>query len=283
VIHFVGVGRTAGPSTSGPTITHEQPPSHIVQHTGEEEVHDEAMEEPEEEVDDEAVEASEDDNSESDHNGDGEEPSGESLHSQDTPRRGGELWNTSDDSNDESYDPDKPSDADEGLEELELSSQEEEEESIDSQEILLGNENADWNTTQEGDVEVMGPSTAPESIPVVGVVDNAQVEVEHMLSERIEVETHVSTVVGASNSEVLPTAAAAVRTESSTLLFGWAMAGRGFTEGANRLYYYWEGVKYCRLGEEEQYTYEQVTSVLQGRLDVDRVPSPLVDAMVPER
>jgi hypothetical protein len=38
-----------------------------VQHTGEEEVHDEAMEEPEEEVDDEAVEASEDDNSESDH------------------------------------------------------------------------------------------------------------------------------------------------------------------------------------------------------------------------
>jgi hypothetical protein len=34
-----------------------------VQHTSEDEVHDEAMEEPEEEVDDEAVEASEDDNS----------------------------------------------------------------------------------------------------------------------------------------------------------------------------------------------------------------------------
>jgi hypothetical protein len=42
----------------------------------------------------------------------------------------------SDDSDDESYDLDKPSDTDEGLEELELSSQEEEEESIDSQEIL---------------------------------------------------------------------------------------------------------------------------------------------------
>jgi hypothetical protein len=142
VIRSVGVGRTARPSTGGPTISHERPPSHIVQHIGEEEVHDEAMEEPEEEVDDEAVEASEDDNSESDHNGDGEEPSGESLHSQDTPRRGGELWDTSDDSDDESYDPDKPSDANEGLEELELSSQEEEEEeeeeeeSIDSHEVL---------------------------------------------------------------------------------------------------------------------------------------------------
>jgi hypothetical protein len=33
-------------------------------------------------------------------------------------------------------------------------------------------------------------------------------------------------------------------------------------------------------GEEGQYTYEQVTSILQGGLDVDRVPSPLADAMV---
>ena len=47
-----------------------------------------------------------------------------------------------DDSDDESYDPDKPLDAEEGLEELELSSWEEEEESIDFQEILkLVNEN----------------------------------------------------------------------------------------------------------------------------------------------
>jgi hypothetical protein len=94
------------------------------------------MEESEEEVDDEAVEASEDENSESDHDGDGEEPSGESLYSQDTLQRRGELWDTSNDSDNESYDPNKPSDAMEGLEELELSSQEEEEESIDSQEIL---------------------------------------------------------------------------------------------------------------------------------------------------
>jgi hypothetical protein len=243
------------------------------------------MEEPEEEVDDEVVEASKDDNSESDHDGDGEEPSGESLHSQDTPRRGGELWDTSDDSDDESYDPNKPSNVDEGLEELELSSQEEEEEeeeeSIDSQEILqLGNGNTNWNATQKGDVEGVGPNTTPESKPVVGVVDNAHVEVVHMLSERTEAETCVPTIVGAPNSEVLPAAAAAICTESNMLSFGWAMADLGFIEGADGLYYDWEGVRYRRSGEEGQYTYEQVTSVLQGGLDVDRVPSPLADAMV---
>jgi hypothetical protein len=81
VIRSVGVDRTIGPSTSGPTISHKRPLSHIGHHIGEEEVHDEAMEEPEEEVDDEAEEALEDDNSESDHDGDGEEPSGESLQS----------------------------------------------------------------------------------------------------------------------------------------------------------------------------------------------------------
>ena len=120
----------------------------------------------------------------------------------------------------------------------------------------------DWNATQEGDVEVMGPNTAPKSKPVVEVVDNAQVEVVHMLSERIEAKTCVPTVVGAPNSEVLPAAAAAIRTESNTLSFGWAMADRGFTEGADGLYYDQEGVKYCRLGEEGQYTYKQVTFVL---------------------
>jgi hypothetical protein len=58
------------------------------------------------------------------------------------------------------------------------------------------------------------------------------------------------------------------------------MADQGFTEGANGLYYDREGVRYRLSGEEGQYTYEQVIFVLQGGLDVDRVPSPLVDAMV---
>jgi hypothetical protein len=58
------------------------------------------------------------------------------LQSQDTPQRRGELGDTSDDLEDESYDPNKPSDVDEGSKELELSSQEEEEESIDLEETL---------------------------------------------------------------------------------------------------------------------------------------------------
>jgi hypothetical protein len=37
VIRSVGVGRTAVPSIGGPTISRKRPPSHIVQHTGEEE------------------------------------------------------------------------------------------------------------------------------------------------------------------------------------------------------------------------------------------------------
>jgi hypothetical protein len=102
----------------------------------------------------------------------------------------------------------------------------------------------------------MEPSTAPESTPVVGVVNNAQVEVVHMLSERTEAETCVPTKVRAPNLEVLPAVATAIRTKSSMLSFGWAMADRGFTEEADGLYYYQEGVRYRRSGEERQYTYE---------------------------
>jgi hypothetical protein len=144
----------------------------------------------------------------------------------------------------------------------------------------LGNENAGWKVTQEEDVEVVGPSTAPENTPVVGVVDNAHVEVVHMLSKRTEAETHVSTVVGPPNSEVSLAATTTICMESSTLSFGWAMADLGFAEGADGFCYDREGVRYHRSGEEGQYIYEQVTSVSQGGLDVDRVPSPLADAMV---
>jgi hypothetical protein len=80
--------------------------------------------------------------------------------------------------------------------------------------------------------------------------------------------------------EVLGTTAATLGTESSTLLFGWAMADQDFTAGADGFYYDPEGIKYHRSREEGQYMYEQVTSVLQGGLDGDRVPSPLANAMV---
>jgi hypothetical protein len=41
-----------------------------------------------------------------------------------------------------------------------------------------------------------------------------------------------------------------------------------------------EGVRYRRSGEDGQYTYEQVASIFEGTTDDDRVPSPIVDAMV---
>jgi hypothetical protein len=207
--------------------------------------------------------------------------------------------------------------------ELELLSEEEEEESIDSEEIQqLCNVNVEWNEAQEQDAEVAGPSSAPGSTPariseprevhtnvndgivqedgtvaliftmnkeewqravpdcVVGVVDTAEVGAEHRLSKCTEAETRVPTEVEAPNLEVLGTTVAALGTESSMLLFGWAMADQRFTAGADGFYYDPEGVRYCCLGEEGQYTYENVTFVLQGGLDSDRVPSPLADAMV---
>jgi hypothetical protein len=91
---------------------------------------------------------------------------------------------------------------------------------------------------------------------VVGVVDNVQVGAVHTLSECTKAETRVPTIVGAPNSEVLPTTTAAVGTESSTLSFGWAMENRGFIEETDGLYYDREEVRYCCSGEEEQYTYE---------------------------
>jgi hypothetical protein len=68
--------------------------------------------------------------------------------------------------------------------------------------------------------------------------------------------------VEAPNLEVLSTIAAAIGMKSSKLSFGWTRVDRGFIEGADGLYYDREGVRYHRLGEEGQYTYEQVTSVL---------------------
>jgi hypothetical protein len=47
---------------------------------------------------------------------------------------------------------------------LELSSEEEEEESVDSEEIQqLCNANVEWNEAQERDAEVAGPSSTPGS------------------------------------------------------------------------------------------------------------------------
>jgi hypothetical protein len=53
-----------------------------------------------------------------------------------------------------------------------------------------------------------------------------------------------------------------------------------YTERADGYYYDPEGVRYRRSGQEGQYSYEQVVSVLEGVLDNDQVSSPIADAMV---
>jgi hypothetical protein len=54
--------------------------------------------------------------------------------------------------------------------------------------------------------------------------------------------------------------------------------GPGLHKTRDGYYYDVEGVRYRHLGEEGQYTYEQVTSVFEA--DNDRVSSLAVDAMV---
>jgi hypothetical protein len=68
--------------------------------------------------------------------------------------------------------------------------------------------------------------------------------------------------------------------ESNALSFRWAMGGRVYTKTRDGYYYDVEGMRYCRSGEDGQYTYEQVTSIFEA--DNDRVSSPVVDAMVSE-
>ena len=58
------------------------------------------------------------------------------------------------------------------------------------------------------------------------------------------------------------------------------MEGLVYTEKGDGYYYDVEGVRYRRSGEDGQYTYEQVASVLKETTDDDRVPSAAVDTMV---
>ena len=58
------------------------------------------------------------------------------------------------------------------------------------------------------------------------------------------------------------------------------MEGSVHTERGDGYYYDVEGVQFRHSGEDGEYTNEQVASVLEGTIDNDRVPSPIVDAMV---
>jgi hypothetical protein len=113
------------------------------------------------------------------------------------------------------------------------------------------------------------------------VVDRGACEesgAEGQFSEHIQEETHVPTVAEEPNLEVLGSTAATLGTESNVLSFRWAMDGRVYTKMGDGYYYDLEGVRYRRLGEEGQYTYEQVASVFEA--NDDHVSSPTVDAML---
>ena len=108
-------------------------------------------------------------------------------------------------------------------------------------------------------------------------VENIQ---EGLLLLQTQGETPVPTVPEEPHLEVLGHTAATTTTDSDSLSFRWAMQGSGYTEREDGYYYDVEGVKHRRSGEDGQYTYEQVASVLEGSTEDDRLSSPTVEAMV---
>ena len=69
-------------------------------------------------------------------------------------------------------------------------------------------------------------------------------------------------------------------TDSGSLSFRWAMEGLIFTERGDGYYYDVEGVQYRHLGEDGEYTYEQVALVFKGTTNDNCISFPIVDAMV---
>jgi hypothetical protein len=104
--------------------------------------------------------------------------------------------------------------------------------------------------------------------------------VEEEFSAPTATEAAVALGAEAPTLSMLACTAATVGTDSSSLSFGWAMVDRVYTERADGYYYDLEGVRYRRSGQEGQYSYEQVASVLEGVVDNDQVSSPTADAMV---
>jgi hypothetical protein len=105
VIQAVVVERSAEHSTGEGIVTSERPSSNTENRNPDGGNPDQAIGDAEDYEDDEAEEETEDSNPDSDDDGDGKEPSGVSLHSQDTHCRGGELEGASIDSSNEEYHP----------------------------------------------------------------------------------------------------------------------------------------------------------------------------------
>jgi hypothetical protein len=252
----------------------------------------EIMKSGDESKDSEDEDTSEEDTLEEDDDGDNEEPSGITLHSESTHRTGG----ASTDALDGSYRPCRPSGPRQSLEEpattTEGQGQEQEYDDTQSGEAQEhGNQTLEMSMEQVFGAEDEEPRSSlgsntvhlsqppPEHMDVdVGALKESAAEGQH--SEHTQGETPVSTVAVEPHLEVLGRTAGASGTDSSSLLFRWAMEGPIYTEKEDGYYYDVEGVRYRHSGEDGHYTYEQVASVFEGTTDDDHVPSPALDAMV---
>jgi hypothetical protein len=275
VIRRDDIGHTAGPSTTVPTIGVDRASISVVQPRDEEANEEELGEESEGDSEDEAEDGSEDYSedtiSEFSDSDDDEEEDGESLHSEDTHERSWEYmaFGEGDDSaEDEDYDPGNSSDVEEESSALKdvNSSAEETEERFDRNEERI--------VAQEPGVGVVGVGATFQSTPS-GICDVPEVREEPM-----EATTSLSDVIVAPSSVVLPSHGVTTGTESTTLSFAWALADHHMTLGDDGFYHDLEGVKYRRVGEEGNYTYEQVASILEGDLNAGSIPSPVAEAMV---
>jgi hypothetical protein len=292
VIRAVVVERSAEHSTGEGTIIGERPGSSTENRNPNEGNPDQAIGDAEDYEDDEAEEEMEDNNPDSDDDGDGEEPSGISLHSQDTHCRGGELEGASTDSSNEEYHPRGTSVRRPISPEYVSFSEEEDEEAGGPQEgqehctdfvrriveQVFGGEDVEPVISTEN---TAAPLSQGRTVHMD--VDRGPIQeggAEEQFSAPIATEAAVAPGAEAPTLSMLACTAATMGTDSNSLSFGWAMVDRVYIELADGYYYDPEGVRYHRSGQEGQYSYEQVASVLEGVLDDDQVSSPSADAMV---
>jgi hypothetical protein len=278
ILRPVPVDRSAGPSTGKGMGTVERPRDHVQERGSEEEMHDYATGEAEQNEVEQLEEGTEDDNrmaaveitksgdeskdsededtseeeeedtledtseddetSEEDDDGDGEEPSGITLHSEGRHRTGG----ASTDASDGSYHPGRPSGPRQSSEEpattTEGQGQEQEHDGTQDEEAQeCGNRTLEMNMEQVFGAEDEEPRSSPGSNTVhlsqpppehmdveVGARKESATEGQH--SGHTQGETLVPTIADEPHLEALGHTSRAPGTDSSSLSFRWAMEGQ---------------------------------------------------------
>jgi len=112
----------------------------------------------------------------------------------------------------------------------------------------------------------------------IHVVEEVDIEMADEAEESFVVD--VLLVATRTTSEDMTSARVANETQFSRLSFPWALQNQGMIEGMDGLFYDWEGIKYCRIGVEGAYTFEQVTLIMEETSLIDHIPSPQDDAVI---